>query len=105
MMDPEMERLFEFIHWLEQWRVGMEKMINDVQTVANLKRLYGELDEVRGEDGAVIDLDLLFLDILIACALMNEENLQAVIGEEAATRALMMVSLPEEMVPVGGLDG
>ena len=83
----------------------MEKMINDVQTVANLKRLHDELDEVRGENGAVINLDLLFLDILIACALMTAENLQAVIGKEAATRALMMVCLPEEMTPLGGLDG
>jgi hypothetical protein len=81
----------------------MEKVLDDVRTVANLKRLHDELAEA-GEE-PVIDLDLLFLDILKACALMTAENLQAVIGEEAATRALMMVSLPEEMVPVGGLDG
>lgn len=81
----------------------MVAMMADEQVVANLKRLHDEVVEAGRDGKGQFDLDLLFLDILMACGLMDAGHLQAVIGEEAAMRALMMIILPEK-VPLGGTD-
>jgi hypothetical protein len=98
-----LEKVLEFINWLEKWRVGMGAMLADDKVVENLGRLHAELVEASREGKGEIDLDLLFLDVLIACGLMNADRLKAVIGNEAALRALMMVVLPEN-VTLGGVD-
>jgi len=67
------------------------------QVVDNLCRLYSELNEASGEDGAEIDLDLLFLDVLRACGLLNYDNLSSVIGQENTLRVVEMVVLPDKI--------
>jgi hypothetical protein len=82
----------------------MAEMMTGKQVIDNLKRLYDELDEASRKDDGKFDLDLLFLDVLNACGLMEKDNLQAVIGKEAAFRVLMMVILPENVL-FGDMDG
>ena len=78
-------------------------MLADEWVIENLAQLHGELLEASGTGEGGFDLDLLFFDVLVACGLMDADHLQAVIGEEAAVRALMLVVLPEN-VALGGVD-
>jgi hypothetical protein len=79
-------------------------MLADERVIENLAQLHDELVEASGAGEGGFDLDLLFLDVLMACGLMDAGNLQAVIGEDGALGALMMVVLPENVV-LGGSDG
>ena len=87
------EGIIDFINWLESWRVALEEMKKD-HVLENLSNLYLELAETSGDEGAEIDLDLLFLDILEAIGLRPADHLAAITGEAVARETLEKVTSP-----------
>lgn len=64
------------------------------KSLENLRGLYQDLAEVCDEEGARIDLDLLFFDVLEAVGLKPADHLAAITGEEIARETLEKVTSP-----------
>jgi len=71
----------------------LEEMSKDL-IVENLSTLYQELAEMSKDERAEIDLDLLFLDILVAIGLQPADHLASITGETIAKNTLEKVTSP-----------
>jgi len=67
---------------------------NEDKKLDKLKTLYQELAEISKDEGARVDLDLLFVDILDAIELNPDDYLPRITREEIADMILERVRSP-----------